>query len=95
MPLPTTDECWARDLLAAPRRERWAWVSARCSLVDSHASDLRRELHEAVDGKRSAQVALARVQYLRAALDQIERRLLGLERVAPTPPPHPASPGPD
>jgi len=82
MTIPTADECWARDMLAAPWRERLAWVSARNALLHSHLIDLHRELGEVVDGRVAAARALDRIQHLRAALDQIERRLVGLQRVS-------------
>lgn len=74
----TADTCWALDMLAAPRRERWAWVSARCALLESHLAELRVELQAAVDGKTRPEAALQRVQHLRSGLEMVERRLAGM-----------------
>lgn len=82
MTIPTADECWALDMLAAPWRERRTWVSARNALLHTHLIDLHRELGEVVDGRLPPARALERIGYLRAALDQVERRLVGLQRVA-------------
>jgi hypothetical protein len=79
MTIPTADECWARDLMAAPWRERLAWVSARNALLQTHLVDLHRELGEVVHGALPPARALERIGHLRAALDQVERRLRGLE----------------
>lgn len=82
MTTPTADECWARDMLAAPWRERRAWVSARNALLQTHLADLHRELGQVVDGALPPARALERIGHLRSALDQIERRLQGLLAVA-------------
>lgn len=65
-------------MLAAPRRERWAWVSARCALLESHLAELRVELQAAVDGKTATEVARRRVHHLQAALAIIESRVAAL-----------------
>jgi hypothetical protein len=79
MQLPTTDHCWALDLLAAPMRERWAFVSARCNLLDAHLAALRTELQGAIDGTQRADLTLARISHLRAVLDLVERRVIALD----------------
>lgn len=91
----TADTCWALDMLAAPRRERWAWVSARCALLESHLAELRIELQAAVDGKRPAAPARTRIEHLRSALELIDRRLAALDEAGacptlPRPQPAPA-----
>jgi hypothetical protein len=94
MTIPTADECWARDMLAAPWRERRAWVSARNALLHTHLADLHRELGDVVDGAAPAAIALQRIGHLRAALDQIEHRLTGLQAVAGVATPSPQPPAP-
>lgn len=77
----TADTCWALDMLAAPRRERWAWVSARCALLESHLAELRLELQAALDGKRPPTAVSLRIQHLRDALHVVERKLLAFDEV--------------
>jgi hypothetical protein len=83
----TADQCWALDLLAAPMRARWAYVSARCNLLDAHLSALRTELQGALDGTQPVDRALARMGHLRAVLDLVERRVVALDAVRATPRP--------
>lgn len=68
-------------MLAALWRDRLSWVNARNALLSTHLSELHRELGAAVDGKLDPAFALARIDHLRAALDQVERRLVGLQAV--------------
>jgi hypothetical protein len=82
MTIPTGDECSAKDMLAAPWRERRAWVNARNALLQTHLVDLHHELGQVVDDTMPPARALERITYLRAALDQVERRLQGLQAVA-------------
>jgi hypothetical protein len=82
--MPTADQCWALDLLAAPMRDRWAYVSARCNLLDAHLSALRIELQGALDGTHAADLALARLGYIRDAIDLVERRVSALGAIRAT-----------
>lgn len=95
--MASPETCWALDMLAAPRRERWAWVSARCALLESHLAELRVELQAAVDGKRPAGPPRKRIEHLRSALDLIDRKLAALDEAGacPTLPPPQPTPAPN
>jgi hypothetical protein len=57
-------------------------VSARTARQKNHLVELHRELSQVVDGALPPARALDRIGHLRAALDQVGRRLQGLAAVA-------------